>query len=339
MRSLSRFFFVLSAWGCTLLGLLWVTFMVGRVLPSDPVLAVVGNRAPQALYQRTYEAMHLDRPLPEQFFLYIRQMARGDFGDSLVTSHPIREDLLRFFPASLELASFAILFGVLVGLPLGVLCARFNGRWPDHCGRVFSLTGHSIPVFWLGIVLLLLFYAKLGLVGGPGRLDPQYQYTMEATTGLVLVDCLLARDADAFFNAVSHMILPVFLLGLIAMGSIARMSRGFLLSQLRQEYVLVLRLKGLSLNQALWRHVLPNSMGPILSVVMMTFAYLLEGAVLTETVFAWPGLGTYITNSLFAADLPAVLVSTLLIGAAYLTLNQLAESLQRLLDPRLRSRA
>ena len=320
----------------TLAGLLLVTFVLGRVLPTDPVLRVVGDRAPQELYDRVFREMGLHRPVTEQFALFVGDMLRGNFGKSLVTGNPIAEDILRYFPATFELATLAIVIGVLLGIPLGVLCARYAGRLPDHIARIASLAGHSVPIFWLGIVGLLVFYANLGWVAGPGRLDVAYRYSVPAVTHLMLVDTALAGEWEAFGNAFSHIVLPAGLLGLVALGYVTRMTRSFLLWQLRQDYTTVLRLKGLSEGAILWRHSLRNAAGPILSVVALTYAYLLEGAVLTETVFAWPGLGMYITDSLFAADIPAVLTATLLVGLIFMLINITAELIQSALDPRTR---
>ena len=194
-----------------------------------------------------------------------------------------------------------------------------------------------MPIFWLGIVGLLVFYAQLGWVAGPGRLDVAYRYSVPAVTHLLLIDTLLAGEWDAFRNAFSHLILPASLLGLVAMGYVTRMTRSFLLWQLRQDYTMVLRLKGLSESAILWRHSLRNAAGPILAIIALTYAYLLEGAVLTETVFAWPGLGMYITDSLFAADIPAVLAATLLVGTIFMLVNIASELIQAALDPRSRS--
>lgn len=320
----------------TLLGLLIVTFALGRVMPTDPVLRIVGDRASQEQYDKVYRQLRLDRPLPEQFAAYVNDMAHGNFGESLVTRNPISDDIVRYFPATFELATVAIILGILFGLPVGVMCARHANRLPDHLGRMLSLIGYSVPVFWLGIVGLLVFYAQLGWVGGPGRLDVAYRYSVPAVTHLMLVDTLLAGDWAAFRNAFSHLILPASLLGLIALGYIARMTRSFLLWQLRQDYTTVLRVKGLSENAIVWRHALRNAAGPILAIVALTYAYLLEGAVLTETVFAWPGLGMYITDSLFAADIPAVLTGTLLVGIIFMLVNIASEVIQSALDPRSR---
>ena len=321
----------------TLMGLLIVTFALGRVLPTDPVLRVVGDRASQEQYDQVRREMRLDQPLPEQFVAFVGDMLGGNFGRSLVTGNPIAEDVVRHFPATFELATMAIVLGVLAGIPLGVVCAQYAGRLPDHLGRVLSLAGHSMPIFWLGIVGLLIFYANLGWVAGPGRLDLAYRYSVPTVTHLLLIDTLLAKEWGAFRNAFSHLILPASLLGLVAMGYVTRMTRSFLLWQLRQDYALVLRLKGLSESAILWRHALRNAAGPILAIVALTYAYLLEGAVLTETVFAWPGLGMYITDSLFAADIPAVLAATLLVGTIFMLVNIASELIQAALDPRSRS--
>jgi peptide/nickel transport system permease protein len=320
----------------TLSGLLVVTFLLGRVLPTDPVLKIVGDRAPQELYDQVYRELGLDRPLPEQFVIFANDMVHGHFGKSLVTGNLVSEDIVRYFPATFELATLAILMGVLFGVPLGVLCARYAGRLPDHLIRVTSLLGHSMPIFWLGIVGLLVFYAQLGWVAGPGRLDIAYRYSVPAVTNLMLVDTALSGNWDAFCNAASHIVLPASLLGLVALGYITRMTRSFLLWQLRQDYTTVLRLKGLSEGAILWRHGLRNAAGPIFAIVALTYAYLLEGAVLTETVFAWPGLGMYITDSLFAADIPAVLTATLVVGLIFMVVNICAELMQSVLDPRTR---
>ena len=320
----------------TLLGLLVVTFALGRVLPTDPVLRIVGDRASQEQYEKVRRELRLDQPLAHQFAAFVKDMARGDFGQSLVTGQPIGKDIRRYFPATFELATVAIIWGTLLGIPLGLLCAQYANRWPDHWGRILSLGGHSVPIFWLGIVGLLLFYAQLGWVAGPGRLDVSYRYSVPAVTHLMLIDTLLAGEWDAFRNALSHLILPAGLLAMVALGFVARMTRSFLLWQLRQDYTTVLRLKGLSESAILWRHALRNAAGPIIAVVALTYAYLLEGAVLTETVFAWPGLGMYITDSLFASDVPAVLTATLLVGVIFMVVNIASEVIQAALDPRSR---
>lgn len=320
----------------TLLGLLLITFFIARVAPIDPVIKVVGDRASAETYRAVYEQMGLDQPLPVQFFRYLQQVAQGDLGVSSTTGQPVVQDLLQYFPATLELATVAILLGAALGIPLGMLAAHRHNSWLDQLVRVLSLIGYSVPVFWLGLICLLLFYAKLGWVAGPGRLDDVYLYTLEIHSHFLLIDSLRAGDMAAFGNAISHLILPSSLLAYFSMAYIARMTRAYVLEELGKEYVLMARIKGLSEAGILWRHVLPNIASPLVTVVGLSYATLLEGAVLTESVFSWPGLGLYITNALFAADMPAVLGGTLLIGMCFVLLNSLTDLLGSLLDPRTR---
>ena len=318
----------------TVFGLLFVTFMIGRVIPVDPLLAIVGDRAPEQLRQRVAIELGLDRPLWRQFFRYLWDILHGDFGKSVLSGQPVLTDIARFFPATLELATVATLFGVCVGVPLGVYAATRHGRWQDQVIRVVALAGYSVPVFWLGLVGLLLFYAELGWVAGPGRIDVAYEYSVTSVTGLMLVDTLLAHDTDAFFNAIAHLILPAFVLGYLSLAYITRMTRSLMLAELGQEYVVAARVKGLPERLVIWRHVLRNIMVPLITTIALSYAYLLEGAVLTETVFAWPGLGLYITQSLFSADLTAVLGATIVIGLVFIGLNLLSDLLYTLVDPR-----
>ncbi|MDX1529673.1 MAG: ABC transporter permease, partial [Gammaproteobacteria bacterium] len=197
----------------TFIGLTAVTFVIGRVMPADPVLAIVGDRAPQDVYDAVYRQLGLDKPIPVQYLRYLGQLFQGDLGVSIMTAQPVMDDLLRFFPATLELATIATLLGVFVGVPLGVLAAVNQGRWPDHLVRVFGLFGYSVPVFWLGMVALLIFYAKLDWVAGPGRLDVFYEDIVDRVTGVILIDSAMAGEWDIFRNAVSHLILPATILG------------------------------------------------------------------------------------------------------------------------------
>jgi peptide/nickel transport system permease protein len=320
----------------TFFGLLAITFVIGRVVPIDPVLAIVGDRALPQVYARVRQELALDEPIYVQFWIYLTHVLHGDFGTSVVSSRPVLEDVLHFFPATIELATLATLLGVLIGVPMGVVGATHHGRWPDHLIRIVGLIGYSVPVFWLGLVGLLVFYAKLDWVAGPGRLDVGYDDIVDPVTGLVLVDAALAGEWEVFFNAVSHLVLPVAILGYFSLAYISRMTRSFMLEQLRQEYVTTARAKGLSELRVVWRHALGNVMVPLVTVIALSYASLLEGAVLTETVFAWPGLGRYITYSLFNADMNAVLGGTIVVGAVFIGLNLLSDMLYRMLDPRAR---
>jgi peptide/nickel transport system permease protein len=318
----------------TFVGLLLVTFLIGRVVPIDPVLAAVGDRAPPEVYERMRIELGLHLPLWQQFVLYLQDVLRGDFGTSVLTSRPVLEDIARVFPATLELATVATFLGVLVGVPAGVAAAVWHGRWPDHLVRVVGLVGYSVPVFWLGLMALLLFYAKLGWVEGPGRLDVFYEDLVTPLTGVILIDSAVAGEWDVFWNALAHVILPASILGYFSLAYIARMTRSLMLEQLGQEYITTARIKGVPEWRIVWRHALGNTAVPLITVVALSYGGLLEGSVLTETVFAWPGLGAYLTSSLLNADMNAVLGSTVVVGAVFIGLNLLSDLLYRLLDPR-----
>jgi peptide/nickel transport system permease protein len=318
----------------TFLGLLLVTFLIGRVVPIDPVLAAVGDRAPPDVYERVRVELGLHLPLWQQFLNYVGDVLQGDFGRSVLTANPVLVDIRRVFPATLELATLATLIGVVLGVPMGVLAATHQGRLLDHVIRVVGLVGYSVPVFWLGLVGLLVFYAKLDWVAGPGRLDVFYEGLVEPVTGVILIDSAIAGEWDVFWNALDHLILPASILGYFSLAYIARMTRSFMIEQLRQEYITTARVKGLSEMRVVWRHALGNTAVPLITVIALSYAYLLEGSVLTETVFAWPGLGFYITNSLLNADMNAVLGGTIVVGSVFIGLNLLSDLLYRLLDPR-----
>lgn len=320
----------------TFLGLTCVTFFIGRVIPIDPVLAIVGDKASAETYARVKAEIGLDQPLPVQYWRYLTKVVHGDFGNSVVTSRPVLEDILQVFPATLELALLALLIGVVAGVPMGVVAATHRGRWQDQVIRFVSLLGYSIPVFWLGLVGLLLFYAKLGWVGGPGRIDVAFDDIVAPVTGMLTIDSLLAGEYEVFWNAVSHLMLPASILGYLSLAYVARMTRSFMLGQLKQEYVLAALAKGLSPWRVVWVHALGNVWAPLVTVIALTFGSLLEGAVLTETVFAWPGLGLYMKNSLFNADLNAVLGGTMVVGVVYIGLNMISDLIYPMVDPRAR---
>lgn len=320
----------------TILGLLAVTFLIARVMPVDPVLAVVGDNARPDVYEKARLDMGLDKPLLVQFWIYLTKVVHGDFGKSVLTSNLVLDDIKRVFPATLELATLGTLIGIFLGIPLGVLAATKQGRWPDHIARFIGLFGYSIPIFWLGLMGLLLFYAKLGWVAGPGRIDVSYQDFLTPITGVLLIDCALQGEWDAFRNAASHLVLPSAVLGLFSTAYISRMTRSFMINELQQHYVITARVKGLSETRVIWGHALRNAIVPLLTVIALSYANLLEGSVLTETVFAWPGLGRYITNSLLNADMSAVLGGTIVVGLVFVGINLLSDVLARTFDPRAR---
>lgn len=324
----------------TFLGLLVVTFVIARVVPIDPVTAILGERATAEQIAALHSKLGLDDPLWQQFLIYVNDVFHGDLGNSMRSRDPILSEIGRYFPATLELSTLGIVIGVIFGVPAGVLGATKPGSLRDQIVRLIGLMGYSMPVFWLGLMGLLLFYGHLGWVGGPGRLDSLYDmmYDMKvpAVTHMILIDTALAGEWDMFRNAFSHVILPASLLGYLSMAYISRMTRSFMMNELGQEYITTARVKGMPESRVVWVHAMRNVAVPLITVIALSYAYLLEGAVLTETIFAWPGLGRYITDALMINDMPAVLGGTIVVGAVYIGINMLSDFLYRLADPRAR---
>lgn len=320
----------------TYLGLLAVTFFIGRVVPIDPVLAILGDRAPAHVIERVRRELGLDLPLYEQFYIYLKGVLSGDFGTSVLTTNPVMTDIRRAFPATLELATLGTIIGSVIGVPLGVLAAVRRGSLIDQLVRVIGLVGYSVPIFWMALISLVIFYAKLKWVAFPGRIDITYEYTFTPITGLFLLDSALQGEWDVFADVFRHIILPASLLGYFSLAYISRMTRSFMLNELGQEYIVAVRAKGLSETRVIWAHALRNAAVPLVTVIALSYAGLLEGSVLTETVFSWPGIGFYITNSLQNADMNAVLGGTIVIGTVFIGINLLSDILYRTLDPRTR---
>ncbi|OAT75651.1 peptide ABC transporter permease [Mangrovibacter phragmitis] len=318
----------------TLLGLLVITFSLSALSPVDPVLQIVGDHASASTYQQVRHQLGLDQPLVMQFWHYFVNLLHGDLGTASATGQPVLQDLFSAFPATLELATLSLIVGAVVGILCGVLCARYAGSFFDTVIRTLTLLGNSVPIFWLGLLMLSLFYARLQWSAGPGRLDDIYQYSVEPRTGFALIDTWLSGDPEAFRNALSHLVLPVSLLGYYALASITRLTRAACLSELGKEYITLARAKGASEMTILWRHVLPNIRGTLLTVLALVWTSQLEGAVLTETVFSWPGIGRYLTTALFAGDTKAIMGGTLVIGICFVLINNLTDVLVRVTDPR-----
>lgn len=333
-RSFVKFARTLGTILVTMLGLLFVTFIIGRVMPIDPVIAIVGERASKETYDAAYAAMGLDRPIFVQFFYYLWDVVQGDFGQSLLNARPVSEDIRRVFPATLELATLGTLIGVFFGVPLGVIAAVKRGSWIDQLARLVALIGYSMPIFWLGLIGLLVFYGILGWVGGPGRVGIFYVDMVPSVTGMILIDSLLDGNIEIFQNAVSHIILPASLLGYYSLAYISRMTRSFMLEQLGAEYITTARVKGMSEMSVIWRHAFGNIRVQLITVIALSYAGLLEGSVLTEIIFAWPGIGSYITTALLSADMNAVLGGTVVVGLVFVCLNIFSDLLYRFFDPR-----
>jgi peptide/nickel transport system permease protein len=320
----------------TFTGLTAVTFLISRLTNIDPVIAVIGDRANQATYDRVAQELGLDRPPIVQYLIYLKRLVTGDFGMSVLTSQPVLSDLLRVFPATFELSTIAILIGVALGVPAGVMAAAYKGRWPDHLIRIVGLLGYSVPVFWLGLVGLFIFYGKLGWVAGTGRLDVFYQGIVMPRTGVILIDSAIEGNWEIFANAFSHLILPAGILGYFSLAYIARMTRSFMIDQLSQEYVTAARIKGNSYWRAVWRHAFPNIMVPLITVIGLSYASLLEGAVLTETVFAWPGVGSWLKEAIFNRDYPVLQGGILFLAIVFVIVNLIVDISYAIINPRIR---
>jgi peptide/nickel transport system permease protein len=300
------------------------------------VRAVVGEDADQATYEAMTQKLGLDQPIYVQFGRYLADIATGDFGVTLRTGRPVIEDIARVFPATVELATAAILIGAGLGIPLGVLAAVRRNKPADHVIRFLTLFGHSTPIFWTGMIALIVFYAHLGWVGGGGRVDDFYLDIVPPHTGFLLIDSVIEGEWEIFWNALNHLILPAAILGYSSMAYVTRMTRSFMLEQLSQEYVTTARVKGLSNWRTVWSHAFPNIGVQLVTIIALAYGSLLEGAVLIETVFSWPGFGQYMTNNMLVGDMNAVMTCVLIVGVIFVTLNLISDLLYRIFDPRTR---
>lgn len=315
-------------------GVSLITFTISHLIPGDPARLIAGDRASDAIVQNIRHQLGLDLPLYQQYGRYMLDLLHGDLGTSIRTSRPVLEDLQTFFPATLELALAALLLSVLVGVPLGVLSAVYHNRFIDQIARTLAVTGISTPAFWLGLGLILLFYGNLGWLPGSGRLDEGLE-PPPTISSFYLIDSLLAGDIPLFFNALQHLILPAVTLGFVNLGVVARQIRSAMLDQLGEDYIRTARAYGLSRWAVILRHALPNALIPSVTVLGLTLGDLLYGAVLTETVFAWPGMGAYVVKSIQALDFPAVMGFAILVSFIYVLLNMAIDLLYRVIDPRI----
>ncbi len=312
-----------------------VVFLVAHTVPADPVLAQLGDRAAAnpELVERYRARWGLDQPLWVQYGVFLEGLLHGDLGQSIVSRRPVLQDMADYAPATFELASVAAIIVLLVGVPLGVLAALRRDTWLDHAARILSLIGVSAPTFWLAFVALAVFYGALGIAPAPGRLG-LIELPPPQVTGLYLVDSLLAGDLALFRSALAHLILPALVLAAATVGLITRTTRAAMLDVLGQDYVRMARAKGLPARQVILRHALRNALMPIVTLGGVTYAELLAGAVLTETIFSWPGLGRFTFDSAVALDFPALTGVTLVVAVVFLLINLLVDLSYAVIDPR-----
>ncbi|EMM0382024.1 ABC transporter permease [Pluralibacter gergoviae] len=323
-------------WGLVLVvaGVCVITFIISHLIPGDPARLLAGERASDEIVQHIRHQLGLDLPLWQQFARYVSALLHGDLGTSIRTGRPVLEDLKAFFPATLELAFCALAIALVVGIPLGVLSAVYRNRWTDHLVRLLALTGISTPAFWLGLGIIVLFYGKLNWLPGSGRLDDWLDPPAHVT-GFYLIDSLLAGDTEVFINAVQHLILPAATLAFVHLGIVARQIRSAMLEQLGEDYIRTALASGLPRWTIILRYALPNALIPSVTVLGLALGDLLYGAVLTETVFAWPGMGAWVVTSIQALDFPAVMGFAIVVSFAYVLVNLIVDLLYLWIDPRM----
>ena len=330
--------FVLTRLGLlvpTFIGMTLVAFFLIRLVPGDPIETLAGERGIDAARHAALLKEHgLDRPLAVQYTLYIGRVLHGDLGKSMITQAPVLSEFKSLFPATIELALCAILFALLLGIPAGIIAAVKRNSIFDHGVMGVSLTGYSMPIFWWGLLLILLFSVKLDLTPVSGRLD--VKYFVEPVSGFLLIDSIMAGDKDAFRSALSHLILPAIVLGTVPLAVIARMTRSGMLEVLGEDYIRTARAKGLSQFRIVSLHALRNALIPVVTVIGLQVGVLFTGAILTETIFSWPGVGKWLIEAISRRDYPVLQGGVLLIGTMVMVVNLLVDLTYGIINPRIR---
>jgi len=320
-----------------IIGITIALFVVTRIVPVNPLAVILTEKSMDnpASVKAATEKWGLDKSLPEQYFIYLKNLVQGDMGISFKTKNPVTKDIITFLPATIELGIASFIFAILLGLPLGIFAALRAGKFIDHFSRVFALLGASMPPFWSGLLMLFLFYYKLGVLPGPGRVDARIGPPTHAT-GLFLFDSLIAGDMPAFWSSLSHLILPAIILGWFTLALMARITRSSLIEVLQQDYIRTARAKGLRESAVVIKHALQNALIPMVTIMGLAFAGLMTGAIMTETIFAWPGIGRYAVEASVNLDYPALMGTTLVIAILYMFMNLIVDVLYAVIDPRIR---
>jgi peptide/nickel transport system permease protein len=321
-----------------LLGLCAITFILSRVVPGDPAAAYLGPRAKAEQIERVRIQLGLDKPLYTQFFYYLRDLSRGNLGESLRTHRPVMVGIIDHLPASLELMFSAIFVALLVGIPLGVISAKKENTLVDHLIRLFSVADVSLPSFWLAMIFQIVFFRWLGLFPIGGRIDTVVglMSPIERITGLYVMDALITGNWPAFKSALSHLVLPTITLACFSMGLIARMTRSTMLEVLREDYITTARAVGVSEKEILFVQALKNAMGPTITTAGLSFAFMLTATLYIELIFFWPGIGSYVTKAIFLNDYPVIMGVTMLMALFYVVVNLIVDLLIAVFDPRIR---
>jgi dipeptide transport system permease protein len=319
----------------TFIGMTLLAFFLIRLVPGDPIETMAGERGIDAArHAKLLKEYGLDQPVLVQYGIYIGRVLRGDLGKSIITQEPVIREFLALFPATIELASCAILFALLLGIPAGILAAVKRNSVFDHGVMATSLTGYSMPIFWWGLLLILLFSVQLGLTPVSGRLAVQYY--IEPTTGFLLIDSLLSDDKGAFLSAARHLVLPAIVLGTNPLAVVARMTRSAMLEVLGEDYIRTARAKGLPPLRVIGVHALRNALIPVVTVIGLQVGVLFTGAILTETIFSWPGVGKWLIEAINRRDYPVLQGGMLLLGVVVMTVNLLVDVAYGFINPRIR---
>jgi len=324
-----------------LLGVTMIVFTISHMV-GDPAAAYVSERTSEEQIKQVIRQRGLDQPLYIQYFIYLTDLLRGDWGLSRsVGDRPVTEVIREFFPATLELTMVALVMMLMIGIPLGIISATRKDKLMDHVSRLFALSGVSMPVFWLGLLMLLVFYFYLQILGlpnlpGSGRTDPFLYPPLKTITGLYLIDSILQGRVNAFFDVLAHLIMPAFVLGYHGVALITRMMRSSMLEVLRQDYITLAKSKGLSERVVIYRHALKNAMIPTVTITGLAFGSLLTGAPLTETVFSWPGIGRWAAGAILSTDFSAITGFTIVAALIYVFANLIVDLVYAALDPRIR---
>ncbi len=318
----------------TLFGVTLMVFAMVHLAPGDPAVAMLGEKANPQSVKELREQMGLDKPLTTQYFIYISNILKGDFGRSANSYEPVLNEFLDRFPATVELASTAMILAIIFGVIAGIISAVKRYSVFDYASMFGALAGVSMPVFWLGLILIYYFSVKLGVLPVSGRLG--YEFDIEHITGFYLIDSLLVKDYEAFWDALKHLILPAIALGTIPMAIIARMTRSSMIEVMKEEYIKTARAKGCSNFRVIVVHALRNALMPVVTIIGLMFGSLFAGSILTETTFSWPGIGKWLVNAVYQRDFPIIQSATLIIATIFIAINLIVDLLYAVINPKVR---
>lgn len=321
-----------------LVGMTLITFTVSHLIPGDPAALSLGPHAHQDQIDAYRHELGLDKPVYDQYFIYLKDLFHGDFGVSLTTHRPVGQDLKEYFPATFELTLVALTITVLIGIPLGILSAVKKDKWLDHASRVFSLTGVAMPIFWLGLLLQMVISYHFGWLPMNGRVGAQVlaAHPLHTITGLYIFDSLFTGNWAVLWSCLQHIILPAITLSYASLAVVTRMVRSSMLEVMEQDYICTARAKGISERIVVYKHALKNALIPAVTVVGLTFGMLLGGAFLTETIFSWPGMGRYAVGTITSLDFPAIMGVAIIVALSYVTANLIVDLLYAVIDTRIR---